>query len=1107
MTDHAGERKGPAASVTEWKLLLSHIPMKHYLLSLLLFSLSLVAPAQVINDHSEKEEDLIQGKPGEEDKSALETMIRDRNFPNTGSNAFGRYAEEMLHYRSSMQQLPANWTYVNAPGNLNGDVGRTSTITIDTINSNRFYVCTPHSGVWRTNNNGVSYTPITEALPTQSTHCLVINPLNTNILYLATGSSNSDLPANSMGIYKSTDGGNTWNITGLVFSPSAGIKIHELIFNPKNYNSLLAATSDGLYRTYNSGTTWTKILNTPVHSIRFKPGDTTTVYTTGTLYYRSVNSGGTFTQINTGIRNTFTYYYSHYLRTIASAPNVVYLLTAGAVVNPNFTANFYIHKSTDSGLTFTVIDSITGQVNPQFDVSQSTLDKYVAGYALTWKRNGTSSSLQQATTTVLNAGYPYAHSDQRGISFDPRNDNTIYLCNDGGLYRSTDNGATFQNITANMQLAHLYCLSSSQQINYKILVSPLDVSPYLIGSSGIYKTFTQLVESFASNMSPLNDSIYFVKHFAPLFTQNDWTTNYQSANPIAGNIGAHNFQYSECSENISYFGSYNDIYRSTDYSLTYNVFASTTYNPYNTFNASPKGIAVCRANPDYIYVYYADSVYLTTTGLNPFTNITAGLPVSSAAISSLAVDPANEKHVWVSFSGYSAGNKVFYSPDAGQTWTNISAGMPNIPVSMLVCQQGVPGALYAGTDGGVFYRDNNFSSWQYYNTGLPNVMITGLDIQYTAGKIRASTFGRGVWESNLYQPAPAGYVLPPAAIFTTASTHTCPGEVITFNNASCGVVDSVRWLFPGGSPSTANSYSPAVSYAAPGNYTITLIAYNQGGSDTATKTNYISVAASLPIPYYEPVSDLNQFVLPAGSYVTDVNDDQFSWLRGWWTDGSSGPYDDFICYDNYNHNLYGQEERLVFQPINLTGTAHPKMYFKRSYARQSTTINDTLKVYAKSCGGSEVVVYKKGGAQLANIPGLYPSSFWTPYDPAHWVRDSIDLLAFSGQPSVTISFANKGYGGQLLYIDEFLLQDPNGATGVQEAGQAGISVFPNPANDQLHISSQSTMLNELFITDVLGRCVLRERSAANDATLNISAFAKGVYFLHVNGTVFRVQKQ
>lgn len=1043
-----------------------------------------------------------------ENKSALRKMMYERNFPETGTNNFGRYTTELLNYRNaSPQQLNANWSYVDASGNLYDDVGRTASITIDTINSGRLYVCTPHSGLWRSDNNGATYTPLTESLATQNTSCLVVDPSNTNNLYLATGTFQMDMPANSMGIYISNDAGVTWNLSGLAFSPSDTIYIGDLIINPQNSNSLLAATSDGLYRTYDSGISWTKIINDIITSVRFKPGDTTVIYAASTEFYRSNNSGSSFIPVTAGINNTFQWRYRFYVRTSSSFPNHVYYVTAGGWANPNFYAEMYVHKSVDNGLTFSVTDTLTGEACVQFDVSQQTEDKFVAGYRNTFKKEGTSSPFTSLTQWYAPQSPFYMHADQRYIAFDPRNDSTVYFCNDGGLYRQQNNINNSINITSDLQLAHLYNFANSSNTDYKILVASLDVYPYIIGNSGISQTFSQFVEAFATHMSPLNDDIYSMSMYYPGFTINDGNTFFSSNNPVIqwGFFNSDNFQYDACDTSTCYFSYFNDIMKSTDYGANFMYHARTTYNPQNNFIKNPEGFVVCRSNPRYIYVYYIDSVYVTKDGSNNFSNISSGLPVGTAAISHMVVDPTNENNAWISFSGYSSGNKVFHTTDAGQTWTNISAGLPNIPINVLTCQNGIPGALYAGTDGGVFYTDNNLSSWQLYSTNLPSTMVTDLEIQYNLGKIRAATFGRGVWESDLYQPVPSGFQLPPVALFRSETTHGCPGELINFANISCGVVDSVLWLFPNGTPLTSVSYSPSVSYASPGMYLVTLVAYNSGGSDTLTITDYIEIASPLPLPYYEPVSDLNAFVLPSGSWTTEVNGDDVNWNRGWWTDGVSGGGDDFLYYDNYYYNLNGIEERITFPTFDLTGTIEPKLFFYRSYQRRDLTSNDTLNIYIKPCGGNEIKAFSKGGPWLANIPGYYNANYWIPGQPSHWQLDSVDLTPYAGL-KVVIAFGNQGYGGQILYIDDFRVIETN-FTGVSEHHQQnGISVFPNPATNVVHIRSEKYFSTPVIITDPAGKVLMNIVPSGREFDLDISFLADGIYFLQANGTIKRVMK-
>jgi len=116
-------------------------------------------------------------------------------------------------------------------------------------------------------------------------------------------------------------------------------------------------------------------------------------------------------------------------------------------------------------------------------------------------------------------------------------------------------------------------------------------------------------------------------------------------------------------------------------------------------------------------------------------------------VTGIEVDPSNADHVYVSTGGYQEGEKVYESMDAGQTWLNISANLPNVPARCLAADQ--TGGLYAGTDFGVFFKGNGESEWTSYNQNLPLVEVTDLDVLPNSNILRAATFGRGMWDSPL----------------------------------------------------------------------------------------------------------------------------------------------------------------------------------------------------------------------------------------------------------------------------------------------------------------------------------------------------------------------
>ncbi len=102
--------------------------------------------------------------------------------------------------------------------------------------------------------------------------------------------------------------------------------------------------------------------------------------------------------------------------------------------------------------------------------------------------------------------------------------------------------------------------------------------------------------------------------------------------------------------------------------------------------------------------------------------------------------------------GYTSGEKVYESTDGGSSWTNISTGLPNLPIMSIVQYKTATdrNVLFVGTDIGVYVKDGT-NDWASFNTGLPNVVVTELEILYTGGtdKLRAGTFGRGLWETSI----------------------------------------------------------------------------------------------------------------------------------------------------------------------------------------------------------------------------------------------------------------------------------------------------------------------------------------------------------------------
>ena len=237
-------------------------------------------------------------------------------------------------------------------------------------------------------------------------------------------------------------------------------------------------------------------------------------------------------------------------------------------------------------------------------------------------------------------------------------------------------------------------------------------------------------------------------------------------------------------------------------------------------------IVPCPSNSNIIYISRGNSgVYKSTNAGVTWSSLPS---VPAGYVSDIDVDNTNANNVYITYSGYGA-NKVFYSNDGGVSWTNISAGLPSIPANTIVYKKNSPGAIYVGMDVGVFYKELSMPAFVPFYTGLPNVNVSDLEIYYATGKLRAATYGRGMWETNLYsQP---GVV--PTAFYITPSNTICAGSSISFVDASSNSPSGWAWTFTGGTPaSSAVQNPPAINYTATGNYVVSLVATNTVGASS-----------------------------------------------------------------------------------------------------------------------------------------------------------------------------------------------------------------------------------------------------------------------------------
>ena len=645
---------------------------------------------------------------------------------------------------------PFDVPIIQSNGKKRGN-GRVNCIAFHPTNVDIFWIGSPGGGLWKTIDGGNNWTTNTDNLPVLGVSDVIIDPTNTDIMYLATGDDNGG-DTYSIGILKSIDGGMSWDTTGLSYNVNQSIKISKLEMNPNYTDSIFAVTDDNIFVSANGGDNWNIVgPNGRWRDIHYKPGNTNVLYaakqTSGTSnIYRSIDGGATWQVSSNGV---LTGNKRRPLIAITPAnPEVVYALFAD-----NGYGYHGLYKSVDAGDSWTLQSNSPNILGRETDgtgtggqswydlsLAISTEDEnhiYVGGINL-WESTDGGVTWNIEASSGSGSNYAYMHVDQHAAEFNPLN-NTAYAGNDGGLYKYFNQLNTWIDISDGLEISQFYKLGLSTLSEETLVVGAQDNGTERL-SNGIWDAIrgSDGMECIIDHYD--DDIIYSTSQYGGLrITYNggdDWD-NIKPVNYEGSWVTPYKMHPQD--NNIIVIG-YKAVYRTKN--------AAATWDSISPLYGDLKTIALAPSNTDYIYAATYSGLWLTKDEGANWDYIKTGLP--SGTISDVTVSTNNEDRVFVTMSSFNDGQKVYESTDAGDTWTNISGtNLPNLPVNCIVFQSYTNDDLYIGTDIGVFHKDNSMNEWESFNTGLPSVSVRELEIQYSSGKLKAATFGRGVWESDL----------------------------------------------------------------------------------------------------------------------------------------------------------------------------------------------------------------------------------------------------------------------------------------------------------------------------------------------------------------------
>ena len=620
-------------------------------------------------------------------------------------------------------------------------MGRTKNVAFHPSNPDVMWVGTPDGGIWKTTDGGQNWVAQGDGLPYLPVSVILVDHQNPETIYISLGDKGGWWMWN-LGVYKSTDGGETWAPTSLDWQLSQNNVIYNMIMSPADPKVLFAATNRGIMRTADGGESWQNLRAGEYTDIEFKTGDPATIYAAHHNYWgtsqvvRSTDGGATWVQITqfTDSQNE--------IRLAASPLQPDWLAV-------HFSNGHRLLLSKDGGQTY------TEHVAPEDDWGifcfspTDTNTIYLCGVVV--HRSQDQGATWAPITHWYNDGvHAEVHADAHDLVHDPHIPGVVWYCNDGGIYRYEEFGETWTDYSNGLAITQFYRIDVSQIGELKLMAGSQDNGGWLRTQFSGWR-HTNGGDAMCQIVDPVNPAYLYTEYYGgnDIYRSNN---NFISSVNIADNIPDNPsgdwvtpFLLNPRNSKTFIVGLH-DVYRSFNRG---DSFHKISENLTGSVDNKIRDVAMSSADTNLIVVAArANRVYRTWDGGVTWTN--NSVSTNTEDITRIALDPSNTQRMWVTKGGYAAGKKVFASVNGGVNWQNKSGNLPNVPFNCIIFDT-LTNYLIAGSDIGVFYTDADNINWKPYGIGMPAVYVLDLKVRQNTRRLYAGTHGRGVYSVSLEQ--------------------------------------------------------------------------------------------------------------------------------------------------------------------------------------------------------------------------------------------------------------------------------------------------------------------------------------------------------------------
>jgi len=710
-------------------------------------------------------------------------------------------------------QAPTSETFQNlAFRNLGGAIvsGRVSDVAIDPSNRSVWYVGVSSGNVFKTTNRGITWEPIFDDYGSYSIGAVTVDSLHPDVIWVGTGENASQRSAGyGDGIYKSTDGGQTFRRMGLENSEHIG----DVLVDPRNSDVVYAAAQGplwasggdrGLYKTTDGGATWDRILyvseNTGIADIVFDPRDADIIYASsyqrrrhvgiliaggpeGTIY-KSTDAGASWREVDHGLPEADIGRIG--LETSPHYPGVVY---ASVASQGDLTG---MYRSDDYGESWTKVSDYHPN-DPQY-YGELFADPHRPGRVCAVDTNLHCSTDNGVTWEP----FPLrgVHVDHHEVVFDPVDPDYMMLGNDGGLYESFDAGVTWRHF-ANLPVAQPYRVGISTEEPFYWLFGGTQDNGTPGGPMGTRNTvgvrnadWVGIVggDGFQARVDPVDPYVVYGMSQDARISRVDMRSGESTsiAPPRVDEAGDTVRWHWDVPFVISHFD-HNRVYslgsrlaksdnRGDDWTFISpdisrqidrdtlkvmgrvwpedavwkNVFTND-YGIGVAFSESP-------LDENLLYVGSDDGLlHVTEDGGTSWRRMDAFPGVPTLAFTSCVLASRHDPNrVYAAFNNWKRGDFTPYvlrSDDRGRTWTSIAGNVPARHVVWdLVEDPENEDLLFLGTEFALFFSYEGGGNWIELTGNTPTIPFRDIEIHEGMGDLVTATFGRGWWVLDDYTP-------------------------------------------------------------------------------------------------------------------------------------------------------------------------------------------------------------------------------------------------------------------------------------------------------------------------------------------------------------------